>query len=390
MNDRAARRRYASSLSRHPIAAHAVGEAAGEVLEAFDGDDPDLLVCFVSPHFVGACDDIAHALGGILDPGLLLGMTAVSVIGDALEVEDAPALSMFAASLPGASLTPVSLRADPLDPGGVTGAVPPGAEGTLLLLADPFSVAVDRLLDDLASSHPGLAVIGGAASAARGPGGNRLLFAAPEAPAGPPVRADGAVGVVIDGVPVRTVVSQGCRPLGQPYVVTRGGGNRVEELGGRPALERLQECAAAASVDDLELLRRGVHVGFVVDEHRAEFGRGDFLVRNVVGADPDSGTLAVGDRVAVGQTVQFHVRDAGAADEDLRELLTGVDAAAGLMFTCNGRGRAFFGMPHHDAATLDRLLGPLPAAGAFCAGELGPVGGENFLHNYTASLVLFG
>jgi small ligand-binding sensory domain FIST len=387
-----AERRYAASLSRHPVAAHAVGEAAGELLEAFGGDDPDLLVCFVSPHFVGACEDIAHALGGILDPAVMLGMTAVSVIGDALEVEGAPALSMFAAALPDASLVPVSLRADPLDPGGATGAVPRGATGTLLLLADPFSVAVDRLLGDLASSHPDLAVIGGAASAARGPGGNRLLFGGtgPDAAAGPLVRADGAVGVVVDGVPVRTVVSQGCRPLGRPYVITRGHGNRIEELAGRPALERLQECAAAASLDDLELLRQGVHVGLVVDEHRVEFGRGDFLVRNVVGADPDSGTLAVGHRVAVGQTVQFQVRDATAADEDLRELLAGVDASAGLVFTCNGRGQSFFGVPHHDAGTLDRLLGPLPAAGAFCAGEIGSVGGRNFLHSYTASLALFG
>ena len=126
----------------------------------------------------------------------------------------------------------------------------------------------------------------------------------------------------------------------------------------------------------------------VVDEHRPEFGRGDFLVRGVLGADPDNGALAVGDHVEVGQTVQFHVRDAAAADEDLRALLAGTDAAGALLFTCNGRGRAFFGVPDHDAALLDRLLGPLPSAGAFCAGEFGPVGGRNFLHSYTASVAL--
>lgn len=385
-------RRYAASLSRHPVPAHAVGEAAGEILEALEGDDPDLLVCFLSPHFVGTCEDVAHALEGILDPGVLLGMTAVSVIGGSLEVEDAPALSMFAASLPGATLVPVSMQPDPAEPGAVIGGLPGTASGTLVLLADPFSVAVDRLLAGWTASHPDLTVIGGAASAARGPGGNRLLAGGTGlgAAAGPTVRTDGAVGVVLEGVPVQTVVSQGCRPVGNPYVVTRGEGNRVVELGGRPALDRLQECAAGAGTADLELLRDGVHVGLVVDEHRAEFGRGDFLVRQVVGADPDSGALAVGDRVAVGQTVQFHVRDATAADEDLRALLAGVDAAAGLVFTCNGRGRAFFGAPNHDAGVLDRLLGPLPAAGAFCAGEIGPIGGKNFLHSYTASLALFG
>jgi small ligand-binding sensory domain FIST len=249
-------------------------------------------------------------------------------------------------------------------------------------------VAVDRVLAAWAETHPGLTVIGGAASSARGPGGNRLFLAAAGDPPQLAVRTEGAVGVLLDGVPVCTIVSQGCRPLGSPFVVTRGGGNRIEALGGRPPLERLQECAAVATTDDLELLQHGLFLGLVVDEHRPEFGRGDFLVRGVLGADPDDGALVVGDHVEVGQTVQFHVRDAAAADEDLRALLAGTDAAGALLFTCNGRGRAFFGVPDHDAALLDRLLGPLPSAGAFCAGEFGPVGGRNFLHSYTASVAL--
>ena len=202
---------------------------------------------------------------------------------------------------------------------------------------------------------------------------------------------NGAVGVFVDrGVEVRTLVSQGCRPIGKPYVVTRAERNFVEELGGQPALERLQEIAAAASEEDRELLRGGLHVGLVVDEHKAEFERGDFLVRNLLGADRESGALAVGDRVNVGQTVQFHVRDAAAADEDLRELLGGVDADAALLFTCNGRGRHLFGTPDHDAGLVEQMLGPIPVAGCFCAGEIGPVGGRNFLHGFTASLALFG
>ena len=121
----------------------------------------------------------------------------------------------------------------------------------------------------------------------------------------------------------------------------------------------------------------------VVDEHRVEFGRGDFLVRNVIGADRESGAIAVGDRVEVGQTVQFHVRDAAAADEDLHELLQGTSAEGALLFTCNGRGERLFGVPNHDAAMVEALLGPLPAAGGFCAGEIGPIGGRNFLHGFT-------
>jgi small ligand-binding sensory domain FIST len=143
------------------------------------------------------------------------------------------------------------------------------------------------------------------------------------------------------------------------------------------------------SDDERDLLRRGLHVGVVVDEHKVDFGRGDFLVRNVLGADPDAGTLAVGDVVDVGQTLQFHVRDGQAADEDLRALLHTRRADGALLFTCNGRGQHLFGVPDHDSGVVAELLGSVPLAGAFCAGELGPVGGRNFLHGFTASLALF-
>ena len=136
-------------------------------------------------------------------------------------------------------------------------------------------------------------------------------------------------------------------------------------------------------------MRAGLHVGVVVDENRADFERGDFLVRNVLGGDQATGSVVVGGDIMVGQTVQFHVRDAAAADEDLREMLSGEEAAAALLFTCNGRGRQLFGVADHDAGLLDQLLGPLPVAGAFCAGEVGPVGGRNFLHGFTASIALF-
>jgi small ligand-binding sensory domain FIST len=195
--------------------------------------------------------------------------------------------------------------------------------------------------------------------------------------------------VFVDGVAIQSVVSQGCRPIGHPFTVTRADRNLVVELGGQPALQRLQELAAGVTEDDRALLRQGLHVGLVVDEHKSDFERGDFLVRNVLGADPDAGSIAVGDHVDVGRTLQFQVRDRDAADEDLRALLASREAAGALLFTCNGRGQHLFGAPDHDSGVLDQLLGPLPVAGAFCAGELGPVGGRNFLHGFTASLALF-
>ena len=376
--------RYAAALSQHPVPAHAVGETAGQILDQLDGDDPDLVFCFASPHFVGVFDDVAHALRQLLTPKVFLGGTAVSIIGGAHEIEDEPALSVFAAVLPDAVLTPVALSVEETPDGTAVVGWPdlPSDPSTLLLFADPFTFPVDGFLRRLDDDRPGLTVIGGLASAGGRPGTNRLGL-------DDAIVAAGAVGVFLEGVDVETVVSQGCRPIGDAFVVTRAERNFVEELGGKPAMARLQELAANATDNERELLQRGLHMGLVVDEHKAEFVRGDFLVRNVLGADQESGAVAVGDRVSVGQTVQFHVRDAAAADEDLREMLAGVDARAALVFTCNGRGRHLFGVPDHDAGLVDQLLGPIPAAGAFCAGEIGPVGGRNFLHGFTASLALF-
>ncbi len=252
----------------------------------------------------------------------------------------------------------------------------------LLLIADPFSFPTEAFYEELGRRHPGLPVIGGNASAARGPGGNRLALDGD-------VFSSGAVGAFLGpGVDVDTVVSQGCRPIGQPYVVTRAEGNVVYELGGEPALGRLVRMSRTGMpAEDVRLIDRGLHLGQVIDEHKLDFGRGDFLVRNVVGADQESGAIAVNDVVGVGTTVQFHVRDASTADEDLHHLLNGRDADAALLFTCNGRGVRLFGTPDHDAAVVEDQVAA-PTAGFFAAGEFGPVGGRNFVHGFTASIAL--
>ena len=374
---------YAFGLSEHPVPSQAVGEAVGQVLEAMSDERPDLVVLFASPHHVGAFEDMASSVRGLLDPTVLLGGTAGAVIGGGREVEDSPALSLFAARLPETLLTPVRLEVVPTPDGPSLIGWPDHPDGTMLIFADPFTFPADAFLERVNEDLPKLAVIGGLASAAMQPGGNRLVV-------DDQITDAGAVGALLaGGVEIRTVVSQGCRPVGKPYVVTKSDRNFILELGGKPALHRLQETATSASDEERELMRRGLQIGCVVDETRLEFGRGDFLVRGVVGADQNSGAIAVGDTIEVGRTVQFQVRDAGSADEDLRDLLTSAQADAALLFTCNGRGQRLFGDADHDAGVVDQLLGPLPVAGCFCAGELGPVGARNFLHGFTASLALF-
>lgn len=378
---------FAAALSEHPIPAIAVGEVCGEVLERLGPGAPvDLAVLFVTPAHAGALEDAAAVVRTVLGPATLIGCAAVAVAGPRREVEEGPGVSLWAASGIG-PVTPVELSYERTPDGaGLVGWPHPFPDdaAALLLLADPFSFDAEDLIARIEREQPGVPVIGGMASAARGPGGNRLVVDGR-------LRTTGAVGAVLGAAAgLSAVVSQGCRPIGRPYTVTRAEGAIIAELGGVAPLERLVDLARGDLPEaDVALINQGLHLGVVIDEHQEEFGRGDFLIRNVLGGDRSNGAIAVGAEIAVGTTVQYHVRDAGTADEDLRAMLAGQRASAALLFTCNGRGRRLFGEPDHDATVLDDALGGAPVAGFFAAGELGPIGGHSFLHGFTASIALF-
>jgi len=375
-------RRFAAAASEHPLASHAAGEVIGEVMDQL-GPGPDLAVLFATGDHTGVFEELAGAVDELLAPRVLIGCTGSSVLAGPQELEEVPAVSLFAGQVGAAE--PVRLDVIDSADGTVVVGMPDEAvqAGTLVLLADPFSFPGDDFLTALGAQYPGVRAIGGLASAARGPGGNRLLV-------GQTVFDDGAVGVLLpDAVAVDLVVSQGCRPIGEPFVVTKAERNVIYELGGQPALDRLQHLLDKAEGDERRLLAQGLHIGIVVDEQQELFDRGDFLIRGVLGADRSVGAVAVGDEVTVGSTVQFQVRDAETADEDLRHLLAGGSAEGALLFTCNGRGERFFDEPHHDAELVHAVAGDA-TAGLFCAGEIGPIGTRNATHGYTASVLLFG
>ncbi|MEZ5233964.1 MAG: FIST N-terminal domain-containing protein [Acidimicrobiia bacterium] len=381
---------FAASLSEHPDPAQAIGECIGDVLDRH-GPHPDLLLLFATAAHRDDLAELSRVAQRLLAPGCLVAAVSSSVIGGAREVEEQPGVSLWAAW----DLGPVAAVHLDHGPGGALLGTTAGGDGwdrfdaltaagagrTALVLAEPLSFPVDEFLARVEVTRPELVVVGG-------------LLAPPARP-GEPVfvvdgvrHARGAVAIVLEQA-VRTVVSQGCRPVGAPFTVTRAEGNVLGELGSRPALARLQELATEAAPGDRELLLRGVHLGRVIDEHAIDFRRGDFLVRAVLGARAETGALVVGDRVQVGDTVQFQVRDADSAHEDLVELLAGERADAALVFTCNGRGRHLFDTDDHDAELVCELTGARSVAGVFCAGEVGPVGSRSFLHGFTASVALF-
>jgi small ligand-binding sensory domain FIST len=382
---------FAAALSQHPLPTHAVGEVVGQVLESI-GDAPDAAIVFVTAPFAGAMEDIAATIRATLRPGALIGATASSVLAGTTEVEGEAAISLFAMRLgpkrrhaSAGVARAVTFRSDREDDGwAVTTDADLAQRGaTLILLADPFSFPVEAVVDDVTGREPTLTVVGGLASAATGPGGNRLV-------ADDVVLAGGAVGLLLPpGLGTRSVVSQGCRPVGEPLVVTKASGAMIDEIAGVPALDRLLLQADAATPGDRRRMNDGLHIGIVLDERKHTFERGDFLIRAVLGADRDRGAVAVGAEVAVGSTVQFQVRDAETADEDLRVLLADAEGAGALVFTCTGRGTSLFDEPNHDATVVSEQLETSAVAGMFCAGEIGPVHGRHVVHAMTASVLLF-
>ncbi|MFR9751501.1 FIST N-terminal domain-containing protein [Nocardia sp. 004] len=375
-------------LSTAQEAWQAGAEAAAHARDQLAGEALSLAVLFASR---AHSDNASAVLAGVQDTvraPALVGCVAQAVVAGRREIEDEPAVAVWLASgLPAETFQLDFLRTSS---GGLLAGhhFDKSTRDFHLLLPDPYSFPAELLLEHLNADLPGTLAVGGLASGARGPAGSRLFRDRD-------VVTSGAVGVRFPGMHGVSLVSQGCRPIGYPYIVTGARGSLITELAGRSPVERLQEIVAALPPDQQELLTQGLQVGIVVDEHLAVPGRGDFLIRGILGADLSSGVIEIGEAVEVGTTIQFQVRDAAGADKDLRAALARVSSdlpgppAGALLFTCNGRGRRMFGVADHDATMIADLLGGIPLAGFFAAGEIGPIAGRNALHGFTASMALF-
>jgi small ligand-binding sensory domain FIST len=333
------------------------------------------------------------ALEGVqeaLDPPALAGCGAGGVLGDGREIEDGTAVAVWAAALDGGSAEVFHAEALEMPDGvAVTGLAELEDATAAVLLPDPSTFPTDGVLAELSRRAPGVPIVGGLSSG-RTPAGEAALFV------GDRVVSEGAVVVRFDGVEVLPCVSQGAAPVGPELTVTEAEGNVIRELAGRPALGRLRDAIEELTELERGMVANGLLLGIVIDGGKPEYRVGDFLVRPLLGADPEQGTVAVGAPIEPGTVVRMHARDARSADRDLRaalglrvEALGGAAPAGALVFTCNGRGRGMFGMPHHDAMALSEELAGAPAAGFFAAGEIGPVGGDPFLHGFTATVAVF-
>ncbi len=382
---------FAASLSRNVDTEAAVRDLVDEVQACLGPSSVDLACLFFSPHHNERADLLAKTITHDLRPRWMIGCSGEGIIGGPKELETAPAVSLWTASLPHVTIEPVRVTFSPTHDQFHCAGLPGTdlADSTFLLLADPFTTPMQEVLSLFEERYPGTPAIGGLAGGGHDVGETRLLFH-------DQIVGGGVVGVRLSGpLDVRPVISQGCRPIGERYVVTKADHRFIHELSGVPALQRLQTVFESLDSGERRQAHRALHIGLVIDEHRNRFERGDFLVRNLVGADDSTGAIAIGDRVLEGQTVQFQLRDARSASEDLHLLLAADRAhhasppGGALVFTCCGRGQGLFGRAHHDAQAVIERLGSIPMAGFFAQGEIGPVGGRNFLHGYTASVALF-
>ncbi len=360
-----------------PLAVEAALAGIAHTLDAVH-----LLVVFASPHFQDGLERLATQARARWPGVRIVGCTGGGIIGGDHELEQAPALSLLAAHLPGVSIEPIRMRQ-----GTFTAPTVPDAAG-IILLSDPYTIDSEAVMGALEAATPGVPILGGLVSGGMRPYDNRLML-------DDQVFTDGAVGVVLSGeLEVEPVVAQGCRPIGPPLFITRAERNILYSLDNRPAMAVLQEVLNELEPEERELARQALFIGVLPDPTQGRCGPGDYLVRNLVGLDPRSGALTVGARLQAHGVLRFHVRDAAASAAELEQRLQdanrpGPPPAGALLFSCLGRGQRLFGVPHHDTEALQAHLGPVPAGGFFCNGEIGPVQGKVYLHAYTCSIALF-
>ena len=389
--------KWASCVSTQETIEACVEEAVASVTQELAGKDADLTVIFVSPHFRTQYRAIPQLVRDRMPVGMLLGCSGGGIIGGGKEIEQKPAFSLTAAHLPGVDLQTIQTDTMNLpDPDTAPSVwhewlgVDPATNPNFIVLADPFSFRAEEFLAGMDFAYARSAKVGGLASGAQAQGGNALYL-------DDKIYNGGLIGVALSGnIQLDTIVAQGCRPIGQPMSITKCDQYQLLEVDGQPPLEKLEEMVDTLSEDDRKLLRTSLFLGIEMNPMKEDPGQGDFLIRNLMGVDQETGSLSIGAPLREGQLVQFHLRDKVMSSEDLKVMLSRYqskdgwrDAKGALLFSCLGRGEHLYGQPNHDSDMFKTKIGNIPLGGFFCNGEIGPVGQTTFLHGYTSSFGIF-
>jgi len=389
--------KWVSALSKQTDIDAAVQEASEQITHQLGSDHADLTVIFVAPQYREFYDKVPDLLNRYLKPGMLFGCSGGGIIGNAEEVEQQAAFSITCAKMPGVKIQPIYSETKELPNQDTSPSVwrewlnvNIEDQPHFVFLADPFSFRGEEFLAGIDFAYPNAKKVGGLASGAQSLGGNALYL-------GDKIYNNGLIGVALSGdIEVDTIVAQGCRPIGEPMKITDCQDTLLKKLDDKPTLEVLQELNETLSDSDKKLLQTSLFLGIEMDPMKDEPKQGDFLIRNLMGVDRESGALAIGAMLRAGQLVQFHLRDKQMSAEDLDMMLTrylsqghAENASGALLFSCLGRGKYLYGEANHDTNMFRNKLGEIPLGGFFCNGEIGPVGNTTFLHGYTSSFGIF-
>lgn len=384
----------ASALVTHESWAVALEHATDQVMSPGD-PAPDVLLLFASPAYGEAFPHLARAARQRTGASVMVGCSASGLLAGPDEAEDQPGVALMAWWLPGAHLYPVRLHQEHIelldDPDlwHEVNDIPAGRVTSWLMFAEPYRIDAQALVQGLQRCYPTATIMGGIASGMVEERTSCVFF-------DDMVYEEGGVALGIGG-PYALIphVSQGCDPVGEPWTITEAEHNTLIGISNRPALDVLQATVNGLGPGRRERAANNLVVGLAGDEYRDCYGQGDFVVRGILGIDPKRGSIAIGGMPRTGQTIQFHLRDAQCAADDLARTMRTATAAsnpgtpvAAVLCTCDGRGQALFGRPNHDAGVVSAALGDVPLAGAFCLGEIGPLAGRAVLHGFTATLGL--
>ena len=384
----------ASRLVTGPFDEAVIRDTATQLRQQLSGK-PTFGLVFVTPDYADKANDLLELIRVYGHVPTLVGCSGTGLVGTSQEQEEGPGFSLLFLSLPGGAAKSFSFSQDVVEASTGpeywyqrTGLKPADVKAWLVFL-NPFSLNVEIWLKQWNQAYPHVPVFGGMAGGFPGD---------PEAWVFCDDRVvPGGVAIALQGdIAVHSVVSQGCKPIGEPLTVTNAEKNVLLTLGSRPAYEVLSDVYKEWSDAEREQARGHLFAGLAVSEYLEEYKRGDFLVRNIIGADPKSGAVAINALPRVGQTLQYQLRDSQAASDELRRLLRAQAAVltpapyAGLLCTCNGRGRGLFGRPDHDAGLINEFFPGLPLAGFSTNVQIGPVGDRSFEHSYTAAMALLG